>query len=796
MKTRSVLFPRAIAKSVIVFLAIGASCALAFSQGFGSERVVKAQAYVSTDGVKPGDKFQVAVALQIAGDYHVNAHVPSMEGLVGTKVTLLAPNGIILADPQYPAPEDKTFAFAPDTKLSVYEGTVVVVAQAEVGKQLTPGDAIIKATIDVQSCNDSQCLMPSVLDLDIPVKIVAATAKTNAINSDIFAKASSGTGNASPGSQASAPQAPASTAQSLATAKAPNQISGWITRYGLPVTLLLVFLSGLALNTTPCVYPIIPITIGFFANQSAGEGNVRLRRTFSMACMYVLGMAITYSILGVIASLTGSLFGSALQKPAVLIGLAALMVALSLSMFGLYEFRLPESFNRFATSSTQSTGGMIGALVMGLTMGIVAAPCIGPFVLGLIVHVADKGSPAYGFLLFFVLSLGLGAPYLILGTFSGAMRALPRSGMWMVTVRKVFGLILVGMAIYFLLPLLGDLSTPVLVAFFAVSAAYLIFWESGRTKPKQFAWVLRAIGVAAVVAAIFLALPKKMDAEIPWQPYSNAALAQARKDGKAVIIDTYADWCIPCRELDKRTFTDPAVRKEANRFVALKLNLTHPDSGTVAKQAADQFDIRGVPTVLFLSPSGQEQKDLRLNEFEKPDGFLARMKQVASGLGIGTTAEASTTGASTSNSGGTGTPPEGKPLPATSFQQLDGKPLDLQSKQGKVLVVDFWATWCVPCMSEIPTFNSLSKDYKDRGVEVVAASTDSQGAARVRPFVKEHHMEYPIAIADETAAKAFGVGDLLPVTLIVDRQGRIRFNHSGVTQKETLQAEIDQLLKE
>src|SRR5262249_33095029 len=199
---------------------------------------------------------------------------------------------------------------------------------------------------------------------------------------------------------------------------------------------------------------------------------------FVMASMYVLGMALTYSLLGVIAAKSGGLFGAALQNPIVLIALAAIMVALSLSMFGVYEFRLPEALNRVATSSTQSTSGMLGAFVMGLTMGIVAAPCIGPFVLALLVEVGTKGSAAYGFMLFFGLALGLGLPYLVLGTFSGALKSLPRSGLWMVTVRKVFGLVLIGMALYFLMPLMGAATTYVFVAFFAVCAVYLIFWEA------------------------------------------------------------------------------------------------------------------------------------------------------------------------------------------------------------------------------------------------------------------------------------------------------------------------------
>src|SRR5262249_5301523 len=161
----------------------------------------------------------------------------------------------------------------------------------------------------------------------------------------------------------------------------------------------IIFISGLLLNLTPCVYPIIPITIGFFVNQGSGsKGGAGLKRAAAMSAMYVLGMALTYSLLGVIAAKSGGLFGAALQKQAVLIGLALVMLALSLSMFGVYEFRMPDSVNRLATKSTQSTSGMLGALVMGLTMGVVAAPCIGPFVLGLLVEVGRRGDVVYGFL--------------------------------------------------------------------------------------------------------------------------------------------------------------------------------------------------------------------------------------------------------------------------------------------------------------------------------------------------------------------------------------------------------------
>ena len=183
---------------------------------------------------------------------------------------------------------------------------------------------------------------------------------------------------------------------------------------GIFVTLLLVFLGGLALNLTPCVYPMIPITISYFGGQSQGKKGSLVAH----ACLYVIGMAVTYSVLGVFAAMTGSLFGTALQYPPVLIGIALVMVLLALSMFDVYEFRMPAFLNRLAGGSQK---GFAGTFLMGLTVGIVAAPCIGPFVLGLLTYVGNKGNAFLGFVLFFVLALGMGVPFIVLGVFSGSI---------------------------------------------------------------------------------------------------------------------------------------------------------------------------------------------------------------------------------------------------------------------------------------------------------------------------------------------------------------------------------------
>lgn len=775
------------------------ACAVAPVALGQSDRVVKAQGYASVDAVRPGDKFKLAVAIEVGIGYHINAHQPSLDFLIPTSVQFEQVNGIRYGEPKYPAPEQAKFEFAPDTELSVHQGTVLIIVDAEADQSLKPGPIIVRAVVTVQACNDKQCLAPADINLEIPVRAAAKEQAVKNINSDIFARPAQ-----LPIEQLSLKvhKGEAAPEENETAAPKSNKISDSIAERGLLVTLLIVFLSGLALNATPCVYPIIPITIGFFVNQSAASGGApRLRRTFSMASLYVLGMALTYSTLGLVASLSGGIFGAALQSSYVLIGLAVLMVALALSMFGVYEFKVPESLNRFATKSTESTSGLFGALVMGLTMGIVAAPCIGPFVVALLTF-ATQTTPFFAFLMFFVLALGLGLPYLILGTFSGSIKSLPRSGVWMVTVRKVFGVVLIGLALYFLMPLMGNYTNHIFAVFFLAAALYFLIWEAGKAKPGWFAWALRALGVGAAAVGILLAISflwpktKQPEAEILWLPFTEQAIAEARAEGRGVIIDTYADWCIPCKELDRFTFANPQVEEEARRFVMLKLDLTHGEP--VATRAKNNYEIVGVPTIIFLDGAGKERKDLRLEGFEKPEKFLARMKEIESAP-----AKNISDGVIASNNIGENrvladaTPASLEPMPAGSLTLLNGGKLDLTSLRGKVVVIDFWATWCLPCISEIPIFNDLNKQYKASGVELIAVSLDDQGASIVKPFLKEHPMNYTQTIKDQKTAEMFKVDEsALPIALIVDKQGRIRFRHVGRTEKDVFESEIKQLLAE
>ncbi|MDQ5872360.1 MAG: thioredoxin fold domain-containing protein, partial [Acidobacteriota bacterium] len=377
-----------------------------------------------------------------------------------------------------------------------------------------------------------------------------------------------------------------------------------LDRNGMFLVLLSIFAGGLALNLTPCVYPVIPLTVGFFGGQSGGSK----RRMFGLAGLYVLGMATMYSILGVGAALSGRLFGSMLQNPWVLAAIAAALVAMALSMFGVWEIRLPTALMNRAGARV----GAAGAFGMGLFVGVVAAPCIGGFIVGLLAFVAARQDAFLGFLFFFTLSLGLGLPYLFLAAYSGRISRLPRAGEWMDGIKKIFGWVLLAMAAYFLRSVLpapfGKWLMPVVLVVGAISILL------GRLNLK---WPVRAVAAALLVGIALFFVPRELRG---WQPYAPASVGA----GRAAVIDFSADWCLPCLELEKKTFADPRVRKEFGDRVLLKADLTKiasPESVALS----EKYAILGVPTIIFLDAAGTERTDLRLVGFESPEKFLERL---------------------------------------------------------------------------------------------------------------------------------------------------------------------------
>jgi len=388
---------------------------------------------------------------------------------------------------------------------------------------------------------------------------------------------------------------------SIAKDAGAGKLSELLRGGNLLLALPLIFLLGLALNLTPCVYPIIPITISYFGAQSnTGQKPLKL------AIFYVLGMAAMYSVLGVAAGLTGGLFGSQLQNPWVLGFFALVMFALALSQFDrpnglpIWEFQLPAALRNKATSRS----GAIGAMLMGLMVGVVAAPCIGPAVIALLQWVGTQQSPVLGFITFFTLALGLGLPYVALATVSGSVKKLPRSGEWMVAVKHIFGVVMIWMGFFYLQnvfnllhPKLGQYA---LVAVTALGGLYLLFIDRAGAQARKFFRFKQALGAAALALAVWVARPAPPET-IQWQPYSETALQQARAEGRKVLVDFTAAWCAACKELEHNTFSDKTVGTAARDFVALRADMTN-FNGPQGQAWQKQYGIVGLPTVVRLVP--------------------------------------------------------------------------------------------------------------------------------------------------------------------------------------------------
>ena len=570
-------------KNILSFfvLLIFTFSSVSFGQ-FGGQQHVKIKTFQSFNKVNAGSQFKIAVKLNVDPTWHINSNQPKDDFLIPSKLSIDSTTGFSVDKIVYPKAENIKLEFS-ETPLSVWEGEVYAGILVKVSKDIKPGKYPLVVKFDYQSCNNATCLPPMTTSDTLQIEVADKQSVINEINQNIFKKID--------------------LSYATPVVKAPDSgdtITSTLEHSGLLLSLIFVFIGGLALNLTPCVYPLIPITIGYFGGQSEGKTG----KLVGMGLFFVVGMALTYSVIGVVTALSGSIFGSLLQNTYVIIGIVVIFIILSLSMFGVYEFKMPDAL---VAKAGGAKSGYYGAFFMGLTMGIVAAPCIGPFVLGLVTYIAAKGDPLYGFLMFFVLAIGLGTPYLFLAIFSGKIKNLPRSGEWMEAVKHIFGFIILGMALYFLVPILPkSFSGYVLPVFMIIAALYLLLVDKMANKIKGFRIFKTAFSIIIILVSVYLLIPSEK-ASINWKHYNEQALQSSLNDNKSVIIDFYADWCIPCKELEASTFSNPKVINESQKFNAFKADMTKSLSPQV-EALRNKFKILGVPTVLIINSKGQEAK--------------------------------------------------------------------------------------------------------------------------------------------------------------------------------------------
>ncbi len=576
---------------------------------FGPDKILEASAYSSQSAVVPGGEFDIAIVLDIEEELHINSHTPSGEFFIPTVVTLDSLSGLEFNTPVYPPHELKAFSFS-DERIAVYEGKVVIVTHVATASSLETGKLTVKGQVSYQGCNDTMCFAPGEEDFTVEVEVVPAGTPVEKINQGYFA-----------GVIAEVTET-VETTDDTGTLTADEQRAREIIEKGIFYAIIAFFGIGLALNLTPCVYPVIPMTVSYFGGQSGKSRG----SAFASALLYQIGIAIAFALLGLISGLAGKQWGFLFQSPWFVVVIATIILAMAASLFGAFEITVP---NWLMNKVGKSREGIVGAFVMGLTVGVVIAPCAAGIIIGLVGLVAKLGLVVKGTLLFFVMGLGLGLPYLILATFSGLLEKLPQSGMWMVWVRKLFAIMLIGVAFYFIIPQLERIydKFAFLAGVLGIFGGLLLgFLDHAPGYTKTFKIFRGVVGVALVVLGIMWtqgAIESKAS-EIEWIKLHDQDIQTYIDDDKPVFIDFYADWCAPCKQLDRVTFRDEAVVEAAQDYHMIKVDCTTPDDQI--KSIMQRFNVTGMPTLVFISPGGNVLDDLREIGFIGPEQFVKSMQ--------------------------------------------------------------------------------------------------------------------------------------------------------------------------
>jgi thiol:disulfide interchange protein DsbD len=576
--------------------------------------------------------------------------------------------------------------------------------------------------------------------------------------------------------------------------------------------LLVAFGFGLAAIFTPCVFPMIPITMSYFLNRQSGGR----RDAVTQAVVFCLGIIVLFTGLGIVLTAALGPFGVVQLGSNKWVNgfISVLFIAFGLSLLGAFEITIPSAILTRLNQSSDK-GGFAGTLLMGLTFSLASFACVGPFVGTLLAASVGGGGarPVFGMLAF---SAGLALPFFLLALFPSYLKRLPRSGGWMARVKVVMGFVILAASLKYLSSLDQVLQWGFLtrgrflaawIVLFAMAGLYLLgFLRLEGIKPDEPLGMSRLLaGMAFLVFAISLAPGMfgarlgDLDAYVPvaaepgglaaGSAPSNAlvwmknqyreALDRARREGKLVFVNFTGYACANCHWMKANMFTRPEIAAALGGFVLVDLYADGTDQASEDNQKLELEKFNTVAEPYYAILDADEKVIATFPGLTKdPAEFMAFLQKGSAGAPPAA-----------------GTPPTAAPssggLPQVS--RLEGGAFDTASLGGKVVVVNFWATWCVPCISEIPSFNKLYQQLGPKGVVVMGVSMDEEGAERVQPFLKKHPMSYTVALGSEAVSKQWNL-DQLPVTVIFDRAGKQVKRFDGLVSESDLQAAVQSAL--
>lgn len=429
-----------------------------------------------------------------------------------------------------------------------------------------------------------------------------------------------------------------------------DRIASVLADESLWVIVAVFFGFGLLLAFTPCVFPMIPILSGIIAGQG---DSLTTRKAFVLSLVYVLAMALTYTVVGILAGLFGANLQALFQNPWILSAFALVFVLLSLSMFGFYELQLPTGLqSKLAEISNRQEGGtLIGVAIMGLLSALIVGPCVAPPLFGALIYISQTGDALLGGVALFALSMGMGAPLIAIGTSAGKL--LPRAGAWMDAVKAVFGVALLGVAILLLERILPAAVSMLLWGLLLIcSAVYMGALTHTPADGSGWKKLWKGLGVFLLIYGALMLVGAAAGGKDTLQPLRGLsagagpagaahasfqriktvadlerALAETRTAGKPAMLDFYADWCVSCKEMERYTFSDPAVIAEMDRFVLLQADVTANDAEDQALMQ-ERFGIPGPPAMLFFDETGAELPNYRLVGFKPADDFVAHLRSL------------------------------------------------------------------------------------------------------------------------------------------------------------------------